>query len=253
MLGYFNNDTASNAAFAPGGFIRTGDLGHVSENGLYYITDRKKDVIKVRGWQVSPAECEEALLMHPDIKDAAVIARKLPEPSTEEVVQAYVVVKEACSLTERDVVNHMRAEVSKYKVPQEVFFMEALPRNPTGKIIRRLIPSEYLEYTRRKSFEEEREKLLGASLHVDGFDTQILITPSASPRASPPSPALPKEIELCCCGKPKGHATMSSHLLSRLQDQVRKDRAGAGRAGGRDNPKREDSDVSDKENTKVFI
>lgn len=139
------------AAFAPNGWIRTGDVGKLGTNGLYYITDRKKDLIKTRGWQVSPAEVEEVMLMHPKVLDAAVIGAKVPGPSTEEFAQAYIVLKKGATLTTEEVKAWARKHLAAYKVPQDVFFLETLPRNPTGKIIRRLIRPQYLEWTRRKS------------------------------------------------------------------------------------------------------
>lgn len=139
------------AAFAPHGWIRSGDVGKLGANGLYYITDRKKDLIKVRGWQVSPAEVEAVILMHPKVLDAAVIGAKLPAPSAEEVAQAYIVLKKGATLTAEDVRAWVRKHLAAYKVPQEAFFLDSLPRNPTGKIIRRLIRPQYLEWTRRKS------------------------------------------------------------------------------------------------------
>ena len=181
MLGYLNDETATIAAFAPFGWLRTGDVGLVGENGLYYITDRKKDVIKVRGWQVSPAEVEEVLLTHKDLKDAAVVGAKMPEPSTDETVQAYVVLKEGSTLTEAELKAWMLVKIARYKVPEEVYFLDTLPRNPTGKIIRRIVGPHYLEWARRTSEREIVGRLLSRGLHGDGMDTQVVLTPGGAP------------------------------------------------------------------------
>ena len=151
MLGYLNNETATQAAFAPIGWVRSGDVGKRGSNGLYYITDRKKDLIKVRGWQVSPAEIEEVILMNSNVLDAAVVGCKLPEPSRDECAHAYIVLKNDVTLTTHQVKDWVERHLAAYKIPKEVFFMESLPRNPTGKLIRRSIQTEYVEFTRRKS------------------------------------------------------------------------------------------------------
>ncbi len=181
MLGYYNNETASKAAFAAGGWIKTGDVGHFNKDGLYYITDRKKDLIKIRGWQVSPAELEEVLLMHPDVLDAAIIGHKMPPPSTEEVPHAYVVLHEVSSLTTQDVQDFMAVRLARFKVAEQVFFMESLPRNPTGKIIRRMLKPMYEESVRERVSESGRLTVAN-TVHGNGIDTQIVMTPgSATP------------------------------------------------------------------------
>lgn len=160
MLGYFENDAATEAAFALGGWIRTGDVGHFTREGLYYITDRLKDMIKVRGWQVSPAELEDVLMMHPDIIDAAVIGAALPEPSTEEEIHAFIVARPDSGLDEAAVKQFMRERLARFKIASDVFFMKELPRNPTGKIVRRNLKTVYaafvVEEEKRKYFEQRR-------------------------------------------------------------------------------------------------
>lgn len=93
MLGYLENTEASNAAFtidSEGQWVNSGDVGYIDNKGNIFIVDRKKDLVKVRGWQVSPAEIEGRVLQHPDVLDVGVIG--VPLPSGEgEVVRAYVV------------------------------------------------------------------------------------------------------------------------------------------------------------------
>lgn len=96
MLGYLNNPEANATAFTvdrKGRWVNSGDIGYINEHGNLFIVDRKKDLIKVRGWQVSPAEVEGRLIQHPDIIDAAVIGLPLPN-SMGDVVRAYVVLRD---------------------------------------------------------------------------------------------------------------------------------------------------------------
>lgn len=141
MLGYLNNPAATAAALTPDGWVRSGDIGHVAASGKCYVTDRKKDVIKVRGWQVSPAELEAVLLAHRDIVDAAVVRSSTPRACAE-VPRAYVVRREGAGLSEQEVKAFMGARLARFKVPDEVVFVAAIPRNPTGKILRRVLEEE---------------------------------------------------------------------------------------------------------------
>ena len=183
MLGYFNNEAATQSAFAPGGWIRTGDVGHVDENGLYFITDRKKDLIKIHGWQVSPTELEEVLLMHDNIVDAAVIGVNLKQPSTEEEPHAYIVRRPGSQLSEDDVKAWMRLRLARFKVAEKIMFMDSLPRNPTGKILRRFLPSAYDNHCEAMKKKEvvEQNRIPGFApeiRHGSGVDTQIIVTPA---------------------------------------------------------------------------
>lgn len=137
MVGYLNNPAATTEANAPGGWIKSGDIGYF-RSGRWYVCDRKKDIIKVRGWQVSPTELEAVLLLHPDITDAAVIGVKCSEGLTE-LPHAYVVRAAGSTITEAEVKEWMRARLARYKDVEEVIFVPTLPRNPTGKILRRFL------------------------------------------------------------------------------------------------------------------
>jgi acyl-CoA synthetase (AMP-forming)/AMP-acid ligase II len=137
MKGYLHNSLATSEAFTSDGWVRTGDVGYVKE-GNWYIIDRTKDIIKVRGWQVSPAEIEAALLEHHDVLDAGVIG--VPEKDgCGETPFAFVVRKEGSDLKEDGVKEFLSGRLARYKNVEQVQFVERIPRNPTGKILRRLL------------------------------------------------------------------------------------------------------------------
>lgn len=125
------------------GFYRTGDIAlRKSENGLYYLVDRKKELIKVRAFQVAPAELEGVLLDHPGIADAAVIGVKFERAGTE-LPRAYIVRQTGdagASLTERDVQQFLASKLASYKrLDGGVVFTEAIPKNASGKILKRIL------------------------------------------------------------------------------------------------------------------
>ncbi|OBT69247.1 hypothetical protein VE03_01891 [Pseudogymnoascus sp. 23342-1-I1] len=137
MLGYLNNATATAEAFATDGWTRSGDVGYVKDT-KWYVPDRKKDVIKVKGWQVSPTELESVLLLHEDIIDAGVIGIQAAN-TFDGVPRAFVVLRPGSTLAESDVKMWMRERLAGYKQVDRVIFVTELPRNPTGKILRRLL------------------------------------------------------------------------------------------------------------------
>ncbi|OBT80823.1 hypothetical protein VF21_00226 [Pseudogymnoascus sp. 05NY08] len=137
MLGYLNNPTATTEAFAPGGWTRSGDVGYVKDS-KWYVPDRKKDVIKVKGWQVSPTELESVLLLHEDIIDAGVIGIQAAN-TYDGVPRGFVVRRPGSIVTEDDVKIWMKERLVRYKQLDRVIFVTDIPRNPTGKILRRLL------------------------------------------------------------------------------------------------------------------
>lgn len=142
MLGYLNNPKATAETFSPCGWYRTGDIGHYDENGFFYITDRLKELIKVKGFQVPPAELEELLRSHPMIVEAAVVG--VSHPKSGEVPRAFVVKKEGATISEDELKDFIAAKVSPYKrLDGGVQFVESIPKNTTGKILRRLIKEQY--------------------------------------------------------------------------------------------------------------
>jgi acyl-CoA synthetase (AMP-forming)/AMP-acid ligase II len=129
--GYFANDTATRAAFVAG-FWRSGDIGAIDEDGYLYVLDRLKDMINRGGYKVFSAEVENVLCNHPQIVEAAVVAR--PDPVLGEKVHAFVTARDE-GLGDEDVRTFCRGQLADYKVPEFVTSgTEPLPRNANGKL-----------------------------------------------------------------------------------------------------------------------
>ncbi|KAK4696726.1 hypothetical protein P7C71_g1233, partial [Lecanoromycetidae sp. Uapishka_2] len=139
MQGYLGNSAASNEAIGADGWLKTGDLGY-EEHGKFYIIDRKKEMIKVRGWQVSPAELESTLKIHPQVLDAAVIGVTIPISTIGESPRAYITRASDSTLSEIDVRTHMSTYLAAYKqLNGGIVFLDSIPRTSTGKIDRKVI------------------------------------------------------------------------------------------------------------------
>ena len=133
MLGYWNKpDETANAM--RGDWLLTGDIGYRDEQGYYFITDRKKDMLLVNGINVYPREIEEILYQFPGVKEAAVIG--VPDKRKGEQAVAYIAANDGVTLEERAVAEFIRARLADYKVPRKIFFLSKLPRNATGKILK---------------------------------------------------------------------------------------------------------------------
>jgi long-chain acyl-CoA synthetase len=130
-------------------WLRTGDIGRMDENGFFYVVDRKKELIKYKGWSVYPREIEEVLFMHEAVKDAAVIG--IPDPSVGEWIKAYVVLKDEYKgrVAANDLIEWCRKNLAPYKIPKEIEFKDQLPRTIVGKLLRRLLRDE--EIAKRKT------------------------------------------------------------------------------------------------------
>ena len=138
MQWYLGNPQATAETIDGEDWLKTGDVAH-QKDGLYYIIDRKKELMKVRGWQVSPAELEGQLALHPQIIEAAVIGVTTDEGDTE-LPRAYVVKMPGSTLTGMDVYRYMEENLAKYKAPDGgVRFVDAIPKNSIGKIVRRVV------------------------------------------------------------------------------------------------------------------
>jgi 4-coumarate--CoA ligase len=137
MLGYLNNPEATRRTITPDGWLRTGDLCVIDADGYLHIRDRVKELIKVKGFQVAPAEVEAALLTHPGIADAAVIGR--PDDEAGELPVAFVVPQKGATLDAAAVLAHLAGLLSSYKRPAEVHFVDTIPKSPSGKILRRVL------------------------------------------------------------------------------------------------------------------
>lgn len=134
MKGYFGNPQAT-AEIIREGWLRSGDIGYRDSDGYYYIVDRVKDMINVSGFKVFPREVEEALFRHPGVKEAAVVGR--PDPVRGEAVKAYVVLNAGARVGAEELRSLCRAAIAPYKVPETIEFIGALPKNPTGKILKK--------------------------------------------------------------------------------------------------------------------
>ncbi len=132
--GYWRDAEATDRAFA-GGWFHTGDIGVVDEDGYLFIVDRLKDMIVSGGENIAGSEVERVLYEHDSVLEAAVVGR--PDDRWGEVPVAFVVLRADQSVTEDALIAHCAAQLAKYKVPKEVTFLEALPRNPSGKVLKR--------------------------------------------------------------------------------------------------------------------
>ncbi|MGE5857529.1 MAG: AMP-binding enzyme, partial [Solirubrobacterales bacterium] len=126
--------TVSREAIDADGWLHTGDLGHIDEEGFLYVTGRSNEVIVTGGENVMPAEVEAVLLSHPAVSDAAVVGR--PDPEWQEAVCALVVLAQDSGVSEEELRNHCSASLARYKVPKRVDFVSSLPRTPSGKLRR---------------------------------------------------------------------------------------------------------------------
>ncbi|MFI5545279.1 FadD3 family acyl-CoA ligase [Streptomyces sp. NPDC051815] len=137
MQGYFEDPEETAGAIRAGGWLHTGDVGLTDEDGNLRITDRIKDMFIVGGFNAYPAEIEQLLGLHPDIADVAVVG--IPDPRLGEVGKAYAVRRPGSTLTADDLIAWSRREMANYKVPRAVEFVTELPRNASGKILKRTL------------------------------------------------------------------------------------------------------------------
>ncbi len=137
MKGYWRKPEATADAISADGWFRTGDVGRVDEDGYYYIVDRKKDLIIRGGYNIYPREIEEMLYEHPAVAEAAVVG--MPHAELGEEVGAAVVLKPGTFASEDELRGFVKAQVAAYKYPRRVWFVDALPKGPTGKILKREI------------------------------------------------------------------------------------------------------------------
>ena len=132
--GYWRDPEATEAAFA-GGWFHTGDIGVRDEDGYLFIVDRLKDMIVSGGENIAGSEVERVLYEHRSVLEAAVVGR--PDERWGEVPVAFVVLREGAPVTADELIEHCRAQLARYKVPKEITFLDALPRNPSGKVLKR--------------------------------------------------------------------------------------------------------------------
>ncbi len=136
MLGYYNQEEKTKEALM-NGWLHTGDLAKKDEEGYIYIVDRKKDMVIVGGLNVYPREVEEVIYQYPKVKEAAVIG--VNDDLRGEYVKAVVALKEGMTCSSRELLKFLREKLANYKLPREIDFVDALPKNSTGKILKRLL------------------------------------------------------------------------------------------------------------------
>jgi acyl-CoA synthetase (AMP-forming)/AMP-acid ligase II len=140
MKGYYKDPEATREVLI-GGWLHTGDLARLDEEGFVYIVDRKKDVIVSGGENIYPREIEEVLYHHPKIQDVAVIG--VPNSLWGESVKAIVVLKKGETMEEKEVIEYCKNHLASYKKPKVVEFVEVLPRNPSGKVLKTELRDPY--------------------------------------------------------------------------------------------------------------
>jgi len=139
MQGYYKHEEA-NSETIKDGWLYTGDMARFDQDHYFYIVGRKKEMVNVRGLNVYPREIEEVLYQDPKIKEAAVIG--IPDVHKGEVPKAFVVLQEGACATEHEIIQYLRERLAQYKIPKYVEFRQSLPKNTTGKILKRMLKDE---------------------------------------------------------------------------------------------------------------
>jgi len=132
--GYFRNKKATDESFHDG-FMSVGDMAYMDEESFYFIVDRKKDMVISGGVNIYPAEIEIVLNHHPKVLDSAVIG--VPDEQWGESLKAFIVLRPGCEATEEEIVKYCEENLAKYKKPKSLEFISEIPRNPTGKILKK--------------------------------------------------------------------------------------------------------------------
>ncbi|ORB02684.1 acyl-CoA synthetase [Mycolicibacter minnesotensis] len=140
MLGYLDDEAKTTEAFL-GGWFHSGDLGYYDEHGLLHVVDRRKDMIKTGGENVASREVEEVIYRHPGVEEVAVFG--LPHPRWVEAVVAAVVLRDGILIDEGELLGHCRTHLAGFKTPKQLFFVDSLPKNPSGKLLKRLLRERF--------------------------------------------------------------------------------------------------------------
>jgi long-chain acyl-CoA synthetase len=139
MRGYWMNPEETSLVLRDG-WLLTGDIARMDKDGFFYISDRKKDLIKYKDYSVYPREVEDVIFEHPDVKLCAVVGK--PQPVVGEIPKAFIVLKDDSTATEAEIINFVKEKVASYKAVREVEFKRELPISATGKILRRALKEE---------------------------------------------------------------------------------------------------------------
>ncbi|KAJ1699983.1 hypothetical protein LUZ63_008495 [Rhynchospora breviuscula] len=141
MQGYYKNREETERTIDESGWLHTGDIGYIDEDGDIFIVDRIKELIKYKGFQVAPAELEALLLSHPSVEDVAVFS--LPDEEAGEIPTACVVIRKDAQEKEVDLINYVASRVASYKRIRALHFVDSIPKSASGKILRRLLREKY--------------------------------------------------------------------------------------------------------------
>jgi long-chain acyl-CoA synthetase len=136
MLGYWNRPFET-AEVIKNGWFHTGDIGRMDEDGFFYIVDRLKDMINLSGFKVYPTEVENVIYQHPAVAEVAVYGT--PDPLKGEIVKANIVLKLGHTITDQQIIDFCYERMAAYKVPRVINFVDSLPKNPTGKVLKRVL------------------------------------------------------------------------------------------------------------------
>lgn len=145
MKGYYNKPDETAGAIR-NGWLYTGDLAYMDEEGYFYIVDRKKDMIISSGYNIYPREVDEVLYGHPKVQEAVAVG--LPHKTRGEVVKAYIVLKEGQSMDRTEIIAYCREKLAGYKIPRQVEFRNELPKTMVGKVLRRALREEEMNKTK---------------------------------------------------------------------------------------------------------
>ena len=148
MTGYYNMPEETENTLK-NGWLYTGDIGKLDEDGYFYIVDRKKDMIIAGGYNIYPRDIDEVLFEHPQIVEACAVG--IPDEYRGETVKAFVVLKSGASLTEDEIINYCKDKLAKYKVPRIIEFIDELPKSGVGKILRKELRQMELERMKKKT------------------------------------------------------------------------------------------------------
>ncbi|CAB3255926.1 unnamed protein product [Arctia plantaginis] len=141
MSGYYGDEEATKEVLTEDGWLKTGDIGRYDDNKYLYITDRLKELIKVKGFQVPPAELETVLRTHPKVLDCAVLG--IPDPSSGEYPKAFIVTQQGVNLPEEEILDYVNSKVAVFKKVREVQFVKEIPKNAAGKILKKELKKLY--------------------------------------------------------------------------------------------------------------
>jgi long-chain acyl-CoA synthetase len=137
MQGYFGNEEKTRETIEPDGWLHTGDLARMDDDGCIFIVDRKKDMILTAGYNVYPAEIERVVAGHPAV--ALVAVGSVDDEVKGELAKAYIVLKDGETATESEIIEFCRGSLAAYKVPRHVKFVDSVPTTSSGKVMRRML------------------------------------------------------------------------------------------------------------------